>query len=394
MKTKTHLNDLTQCVRESKRPIAILLGAGCGKALQDDQGEPLVPDTRGLTVEVGNLIADTEASESWMSILDQVGSHENDDCPPNIEDVLSHVRGLLNFAGDGEVRGLNAEQLRTLEATICESITAIVAKDLPSSQTPYHRVAQWLSSIDRSEPVELFTTNYDLLIEQALEELRVPYFDGFVGSHRPYFDAYAVTQDTLPSRWTRLWKIHGSVNWVTATEDGQRRVWRSDTSRGERAVIHPSNMKYDESRKMPYLAMMERLQSFVSKPDSVLLVVGYSFGDEHLNDVLLQSLQGTPTAALFALMYGQIGAYDEARRLAKRQSNFTLLARDGGIVGSNRVYWHTRSESPNGDLETVGVQWNESDEGEHREVFTLGDFNIFGEFLRQVIGPSTATGDE
>jgi hypothetical protein len=34
---------------------------------------------------------------------------------------------------------------------------------------------------------EIFTTNYDLVIEKSLEAIRAPYFDGFVGSYEPFF---------------------------------------------------------------------------------------------------------------------------------------------------------------------------------------------------------------
>lgn len=390
MGTHTHLDDLTQCARESDRPIGILLGAGCGTALKDDDGEPLVPDTRGLTDRIEYALSGSEHEEAWRSILSQIDSDEEDSLPPNIEDVLSQVRGLLSYAGDGTVRGLDASQLQDLERIICDSISNIVTQELPDQQTPYHNLANWLSSVDREEPVELFTTNYDLFIEQALEDMRVPYFDGFVGSHRPYFDAYAVSQDNLPARWTRLWKIHGSVNWVTAKKDGQRRVWRSDSDSEKKAVIHPSHMKYDESRKMPYLAMMDRLQRFISTPDSVLLVIGYSFGDDHLNDVLVQSLQGTPTSALFALMYDSLDNYAAAQQLAKRRSNFTLLARDGGIVGTKQVNWQAQREPPEDDPGTVGVEWSHTSDDEWQERMTVGDFNVFGEFLRQVMGTTAS----
>lgn len=36
----------------------------------------------------------------------------------------------------------------------------------------------WISGTGREHPVEIFTTNYDLLFEQALERTHVPFFDG------------------------------------------------------------------------------------------------------------------------------------------------------------------------------------------------------------------------
>jgi len=132
--------------------------------------------------------------------------------------------------------------------------------------TPYHHVTAWIGAISRLYPIQLFTTNYDLLAEQALEENRVPYFDGFVGTRDTFFDLQAMEQDALPTRWARLWKIHGSVNW---TEDQDGKIHRRH-SPGSKQLIYPSHLKYDQSRRMPYLAMLDRLRTFLD-PDSTVL---------------------------------------------------------------------------------------------------------------------------
>ncbi|MCZ8488372.1 SIR2 family protein [Vibrio lentus] len=44
------------------------------------------------------------------------------------------------------------------------------------ANTPYHDLCTWIGSIDRRMPIELFTTNYDLLLEEALEDEEIPYF--------------------------------------------------------------------------------------------------------------------------------------------------------------------------------------------------------------------------
>jgi hypothetical protein len=44
--------------------------------------------------------------------------------------------------------------------------------------------AAWAARTNYLTPLEVFTVNYDLLIEEAFEEFLVPYFDGFVGTLR------------------------------------------------------------------------------------------------------------------------------------------------------------------------------------------------------------------
>ena len=237
-------------------------------------------------------------------------------------------------------------------------------------------------------PVEVFTTNYDLLMEQAFEDSRVPYFDGFAGSRNPFFDLRAMEEDKLPPRWARLWKLHGSINWF---QDAEKGVLRGASNESELPrVIHPSHLKYDESRRMPYLAMIDRLRAFLKKPSPALVLCGYSFRDDHLNEVIVQGLQGTQTATAFALLYDEISVYAKAKDLARGRPNLSLLARDGGFISGQEVKWpeiDAESVPANG---TSGMAWPPIDpadeQGKRTTHFTLGDFLEFGKFLREIVG--------
>lgn len=81
------------------------------------------------------------------------------------------MRALVSVSKGGEVRELTEEQLSILEITICEKISKKINVNLPNSGTPYHNLTKLIRSIDRKIAVEIFTTNYDLLIEQSLEEI-------------------------------------------------------------------------------------------------------------------------------------------------------------------------------------------------------------------------------
>src|SRR5258708_30711498 len=114
--------------------------------------------------------------------------------------------------------------------------------------------------------------------------------------------------DSVPVRWARFWKLHGSINWVTKGDDSVFR--HSPAAPGQRLLIYPSHLKYDQSRRMPYLAMIDRLRAFFRKGDRsrglggpVLVICGYSFGDSHLNEVLLDGLRGNQSADAFVLTY-------------------------------------------------------------------------------------------
>ena len=378
---------LQQVLAPDKMRIAFFLGAGCPMAIRvpDGQGglKPLIPDIRGLTDQVCRSLELCEKQKTSLAIILQrlidAGNPQ-----PTIEDILSLVRTLHQIAGGGDIGGLSREDFSELEIQICTITNSIVNVELPNSQSPYHDLASWIAGIRRVHPVEVFTSNYDLLMEQAFEECRVPYFDGFVGSHRTFFDLTSMEQDNLPARWARLWKVHGSINW-RRTADGEVERRSDPASTGSDCpLIYPSHLKYDQSRRMPYLAMLDRLSSFLRRGQAVLVTCGYSFSDQHLNEIILQELSGNPTAICFALLFGDRENYSEALSCAKKRPNLSLLAVDGAILGRSDREWHSQ-ENVEHPLHTMAVQTGEmnhrSSSPTERCKLLLGDFMAFGRFL-------------
>jgi SIR2-like domain len=356
---RRHLEYLRQVLRQDKSPIGFFLSAGCGVSVR--QGEnSLIPDIAGMTTDVRSKIESTDKAANFKALLETFKESN-----PNIEDMLSRIRGLSSVAEAGPFHGLDKGALEDLDAAISTAIAELVEVDLPSGQTPHRSLAAWAGSTARSDPVELFTTNYDLLFEQALERVGVPYFDGFVGAHRPFFDTATLDRDRLPARWVRLWKLHGSINWRQAADGVVYRSVAQDKK--SPALIHPSHLKYDESRRMPYLAMIDQLRAFLRKRRALLVLCGYSFGDEHLEDVLLQELEGNPTAAAFALMYGDLEQYPRAVSLAEVRPNLTVMAEDAAVVGTRKGKW-------------------EADDGGEATAFSVGDFAALGDLLAHVSG--------
>jgi hypothetical protein len=242
-----------------------------------------------------------------------------------------------------------------------------------------------VSATERPDPVELFTTNYDLLLEHGLEAVKVPLFDGFVGAHQPFFDNRAIEQDVLPSRWCRVWKLHGSINWQLAADANVTRS--TEVKPGSSRVIHPSHLKYDESRRMPYLALMDRFRTFLRKPSAVLVTCGYSFRDDHVNEIMAQALYSNPGLMIFAfaLMYGPLAGYGRAQHLAEQRGNISVLANDSAVVGRRAAPWRTPEKNENltgyaPAIETITENGNEALR------FTLGDFKRFGTFLDTIVG--------
>jgi hypothetical protein len=376
--------DLLQRLAPGKMRIGFFLGAGCPLAVQVIDGEktkPLIPEIVGLTKQVKkHLDGDDKLKAAAQTAWDRVTARGI--TAPTIEDVLSHIRTLHSLCGNGQIDGFSKDILVTLDQTICEQVRGIADVTLPTGDTPYHVLASWIQAISRDKPVEIFTTNYDLLLEQALEEQRVPYFDGFVGSDSAFLDLESMAQDDLPARWARLWKIHGSINWWMTTKKKIRRS--RDKVEGEQLLIYPSHLKYDQSRQMPYYAMLDRLREFLRSDQCVLLTCGYSFADEHINAYIAQGLSGNPNAACIGMIFNDRIDAPKAVELAKRYANLTLLAADGGIVGTVDRDWDTEIKDTNSAYPIsvrIDLPSTRTKAPADRCKWLLGDFAAFGQFL-------------
>lgn len=329
------------------------------------EGNPLIPGLDALTdlvrAEVG-----AESSEALEELLSHLAPTEQ----KNLEAILNYVRALAALPGDQDVRGVAVSELARLDSEICRIVREHVDQELPVGDTPYFALALWVGSVRRMVPTQLFTTNYDLLLEQALERQKVPYFDGFMGSHSPTFDLQAIEEDQLPSRWTLLWKLHGSINWTQAA-DGTVSRRPPNAKDGSSALVYPSHLKYDQSRRLPYLAMMDRLKAFLHRPGAMLLTSGFSFRDQHINEMIEQSLRANPTASVHGLVFGALEQYEEGIAIASSVPNLQIIAEDAGVIGTVRDLWEPEFSEDGVESPTKSA---------------LGDFGQLGKLLRSLTG--------
>ena len=395
--------NLRQVLQDDKQRIGCFLGAGCPLGIYDEEGSQsvvLIPAVVELTKRVADGLhaydtargaTSTTFKANWDALCVECKPADGQD--PTVEDVLTELRTLANRRGSTEILGMSKKDLGELDEKVCALISVEMRKPLPSYRNSYNRFASWIGGIHRDSPAEIFTPNYDLLFEQALEQHPLPHFDGFVGSREPWFDLASIEHDLIPVRWTRLWKLHGSINWEKKVETvNGNNVTRVVRVSGEAApgkvMIFPSHLKYDQSRRMPYLAMLDRLRAFFHGKDAPRLVVcGYSFLDEHLNEVLLDGLRGNRNAQCFALMYSGLDKHPRVVEYAEKQSNLTVLAWDGAVVGTRVGGYRTGTT---GGSEHAPWLLEEALTGGDPEILhprsRLGDFHYFALFLEQLCG--------
>lgn len=156
---------------------------------------------------------------------------------------------------------------------------------------------------DRSLPRPwVFTTNYDLFNETAMDRLGLPYCNGFSGTierrFNPAIFRYALAEqiDLANRKWTAvdgfvyLCKLHGSVSW-SEDSHGLFSIRENQTPDADGPVlIYPTPAKQNSSLGSPYSDLFREFQARIVREQSVLFALGYSFGDEHVNNIIYQAL--------------------------------------------------------------------------------------------------------
>ncbi len=367
------MGDLRQILSQGRKRIGLLVGAGAPLSIRLDDdgklsvsGKPLIPGVEELTTAAVSGLTE-EKSVALKTISEDLGNSAN------IETILSHVRLLQTALGKTKVNGLDGEGYKALGQDICAGIAKIVSVDLPLSRSPYHEIVSWIGGTQRAHAVEIFTTNYDLLFEQAFEAANAPYFDGFTGGHAPFFDPVTVAGNDLPPRWSRIWKLHGSLGWKISNQIVIRTGNRESAD-----LVYPDHLKYDLTQKQPYSALFERLKQFLLTPDTVLLSIGFSFRDAHISAVVGEALAMNSNAAVLAFQYQALANEEPARKLAFEHPNLSVYASDAAVIGGVEGAWRP-GDLPKNWGEIRASFWG-SRQKDEAQSFLLGDFGRFCRF--------------
>ena len=389
-----YMADLRQILSQGRKRIGLLIGAGAPTAIRvdgngcivEDGFNPLVPDVAGLTDAVVGALSEDDRKIIEVLKLELSGLK-------NIETILTQVRKLAQAIGSAYVHGLNASGYDAMAQRICKNIGTFVNATLPQNPNPYSEVVSWISGTRRDHSIEIFTPNYDLLIEEALERARAPYFDGFSGSYRPFFDAASVSTDVLPQRWTRLWKLHGSLGWTILGDTVVRTGSKEDSQ-----LIYPDHLKYDQVTRQPYSALFERLRSFLTSPDTLLLCTGFSFLDAHICAVLEEALTANAHSAIFAFQYKPLAEEEAVTSMALSRPNLSVYARDRAIINGVAGRWEP-GQPPSEEWEAIRHTFWKLSPGSRDGEFLLGDFAKLARFLaltqmHRLENPDDAADDE
>ena len=286
------------------KQIGLLLGAGVSKAC----GLPNIQDiTNKVRAKITNL--------NFINLI------EDQDTVEDFLNKIQQLKGLLH--SDKEINKLNRDDINSIEKTIKEQIFNELSINVSSEN--FYKLVLWINYINRDYEKEIFTLNYDLLVENALEKASLPYFSGFVGNVRPFFITDSVDDFQgiyVKQSWIKLWKLHGSLNFV---KDSDNKIYidNNGSNRSENLLIYPSMDKYLSSRKAPFISYLDRLRKYLIDKEKIVFVLGYSFGDAHINEVIVNGLNNNHRLSIIALAFDE-STFEKGIEILGNYPNFSI----------------------------------------------------------------------
>ena len=330
--------------------LSFLLGSGCSsyeieKKVEDSNTSNIKKEQIGIPVmapmakEFYNL-SEFEENKEWLLRKLKIDVEEKN-FEKNLEAFLSVLHSLsfyhskINNKADEEAQKINQvineadeearkinqviKEARKINQVIKEARNFILEKCLNEEniknkrdnellevyKTFYKKLLTRNSTLPR---LNIFTTNYDLYSERAMDSLGIHYANGFTGGISKYFNptifnyALAEKMDLSQSKWNvidnffYLYKIHGSVNWVENDDEGKlfkiqeiQDPTFNTLKDKETVMIHPTPLKYNASLGSPYSDLFREFQKKLMQNNNILVTIGYSFSDEHINNLIFQA---------------------------------------------------------------------------------------------------------
>lgn len=284
----------------------------------------------------------------------------------NIEDQIRAandlLRGLKILKKDESAIILETELnsiISKFAKSILQSENEIAIAPEDKRENAYSKLVSFLLSFasrtGNRERLNIFTTNYDRLIEVGAELAGIHLMDRFVGTMTPIFRSSRLNLDLHYNppgirgepRYlegvARITKLHGSIDWIQ-NENEIRRIGlpfganditpylNAPGLKGLDALklmIYPNSSKDRETAEYPYVELFRDFAAAICRPNSTLVTYGYGFGDEHINRVI-QDMLTIPSTHLVVISFS-----DPIGRILKFYYESSHHAQMSIMVGNN-----------------------------------------------------------
>lgn len=322
--------------------LSLLTGAGVSSAVHQ-----LATGATGANMEEIEIsVFKNEISTKAREAAKRAGRGEK----PNIEDQIRTIneliRGLEIYLCDADEDDRLWQDLQTLKQELKRGLAnfanQVLKAEMKIISSGREEPSEYLMNLLLSfasrnatrERLNLFTVNYDRILEFGAELAGLHMIDRFVGSVSPIFRSSRLNIDIHYNppgirgepRYlegvVNFTKLHGSLDWIES--DGIVRrfalpygaddisIYSNDDAS---LMIYPNSSKDRETVEYPYVELFRDFASAIIRPNSTVVTYGYSFGDDHINRILSDMLT-IPSTHLVIIAYDDTG--DRIRSFYKR----------------------------------------------------------------------------
>lgn len=250
----------------------------------------------------------------------------------DLEKLISYMNLYikLNFK-EKTSHNSNFYRIKEIRDQIYETIKVNVSYNYDNTKMNHIAVINDLNDrLSHESKLNIITTNYDLMVEEAAALDGYTIFDGFTFERNPIFDADMFNWNLVKSvpnlntkeniyrkKVMNLLKIHGSIDWFRGDD---QKIHRGMTSNKKPLMIFPSSNKYMQSYEDPYFELFTEFQSLLRRSNTLLITSGFSFADNHIAQMIMDALRNNESLRCLVTDY-DIGEIDNKKQYYKEKEN-------------------------------------------------------------------------
>lgn len=293
-----------------KEDIIFLLGAGCSKDAGIATSEDMIKNIEQL-IQHDSDWKKFEYLYNYIksAILYSDGIRGIFDSRINIERLVNALSELSNreentiypFIGNWntkliELAGDEFKNIKSFKQKIFEKLKKWVTLKDYRCASYYSKMINFRKSCDFY--IRIFSLNYDLCLEKNKGDSYIEL--GFNEDTRKWdWNRFQPSENLSPDFY--LYKMHGSIEWKR--DDNGNLTYSEEVGHiEEHNIIFGTNYKLQYIDPYLFYAYEFRHYSLIAK---LIITIGYSFGDDHINGIMGQSLKNDPNQILLCVLLGK-----------------------------------------------------------------------------------------
>lgn len=232
--------------------------------------------------------------------------------------------------------------LKTKELILPKDIEIREKMVLGEVDVPLSLLIKYLNETANPQ-IKIVTTNYDRLVEYAVDQAGIEYYLGFLGKYIQRFDGRFNKEKVLNK--IEVLKVHGSLDWYTNSIKEVLVLPDSfqDAEKFSPVMVTPGKNKYQHTHDDPFRTLITRVDTVFLEAKS-LLIIGFGFNDEHIQPKLMQKMRNSQTPIIIISKE----LTPKAREFIKTNAESKILGIEESGNGSNLVF-------PNRDDLEIGL---------------------------------------